>query len=85
MTEEEQIMIGSYCQTLMEDSNFSELITVCEKNFALEMLTTPEMADREKVYYTYQGLKSFLEVMQQFVINKDQIVSLREAEEEDKE
>jgi hypothetical protein len=81
MTEQETIEMGCYCQELMVDPRFSKLVSVCENQLALESLqgTTPE--EREKTYYTYQGLKSLLELMQQFVIAKDQIVALREQEE----
>lgn len=80
-TEADTIELGMYCQTLMEDANFSNLVKVCEAQFALDVLNTEDEKERTRVYNTYQGLKSLLETMQQFVIAKDQIVARNEKEE----
>ena len=81
MLEHEQIEIGCYCQSLMEDPNFNHLVGVCEAQFSLEMLESETEADREKTHRTFKGLKALLELMRQFVIVKDQIVARQEQEE----
>jgi hypothetical protein len=80
MTEEDAIDLGMYCQSLMEDARFTNLVKVCEANFSLQMLEESSSEEREKTFYTYQGLKTLLELMQQFVIVKDQIVARMEQE-----
>lgn len=82
MDEHEQIELGMYCDALLRDDNFNTLVAVCEKNFALTILEQEDSKERSKTYYTYQGLKSLLELMQQFVINKDQIAANAEQEKE---
>jgi hypothetical protein len=85
LDEQVQIEIGMFCHTLMADDKFNQLVSLCEGQLSLEMLESNSAEEREKTYNTYQGLKTFLARMQQFVINKDQIAARKELEEEEKE
>lgn len=79
MVEEEQVRIGMYCEALMADSQFNELVQIAESKLALEMLQADTAEEREQHHRTYAGLRDLLALMQQFVINKDQI-ALKEDE-----
>lgn len=70
-----------YCHNLLSDHNFNELVSICESNISLQILEEPKLDEREQLYYTYKGLKELLNMMQQFVTAKDQIVANREKEE----
>lgn len=70
-----------YCHNLLSDHNFNELVSICESNISLQILEEPKLDEREQLYYTYKGLKELLNMMQQFVTAKDQIVANREQEE----
>lgn len=82
MEEQEQLRIGSYCHELLEDPRFNELVSVVELSLSQEILTSEDAGDREGIYYTYQGLKSFLDICKQFVQVKDQILLKQEQESE---
>jgi hypothetical protein len=81
ITESEAIELGLSCQKFMDDPDFVNLVDLCEKNLSLEVLAGVDTSEREATYYTYQGLKKLIEMMQQFVIVKDQVVAQREQEE----
>jgi hypothetical protein len=81
ITESEAIELGLSCQKLMDDPDFVKVVDLCEKNLSLEVLAGANTSEREATYYTYQGLKRFIEMMQQFVIVKDQVVAQKEQEE----
>lgn len=74
MTEQEQLALGSYCHELMADERFNQLITLTEASLSLQMLESKDAEEREKVHSIYKGMTYLLDTMQQFVINKDQIV-----------
>lgn len=80
MEEQEQIRIGSYCHELLEDARFNELIQIIELSLSQDALQSEDREERDGIYYTYQGLKYFLDTCKQFVLAKDQIVSKNESE-----
>jgi hypothetical protein len=84
MEEDKAIELGAYSQELMSDPRFNELVSLCESNLSLQMLSATTAEEREKVHRTYQGLREIVEFMQQFVAIKDQIALRREEEEKDK-
>jgi hypothetical protein len=81
ITEQDAVELGLACQKLMDDPDFTKVVDLCEKNLSLEVLSGATPSEREATYYTYQGLKRLIEMMQQFVIVKDQIVAQKELEE----
>lgn len=84
MDEEQQYALGCRAEDLLGDEGFNEMIQMCETQLSLQMLDSDTSDKREDVHRTYLGLKSFLGMMQQFVIMKDQIAAHRELEEQNK-
>ena len=73
--------MGLYCQELLIDPRFIELLEVLELSLSQNMLASETAEEREKEHRTFKGLKALLDLMQQFVIVKDQIAA-REDESE---
>lgn len=80
MNEDKQYLIGTKAEELLADSAFNELVALCESQLSLQMLDSDTSERREEVHRTYLGLKSILDMMQQFVILKDQIAEKIELE-----
>lgn len=81
LEEHDQIRLGRYCEQLLADATFQELARICGTNFGMLMLESASAEEREETHRTYLGFKSLLELMQQFVIVKDQIVARAEQKE----
>ena len=80
LSEQELVEHGFYCEELLSDPRFNELVKVCSDQFAINILEHDKLEDRELVYNSYQGLKAFLALATQFVAIKDQIREKAEAE-----
>lgn len=80
MEEQEQIRVGQYCESLLNDNNFNELVKIVESSLSLDMLSAEDAEGREKVHQTYKGLLYLLDTAKQFVLNKDQIALRLEQE-----
>ena len=83
ISEEELIELGMYCERMLADPGFNKLVEVCTKNFAISIMEAPSLGEREQIVNIYQGLKAFLGMANQYVIHKDQIVSVSEQKQED--
>lgn len=84
MDEEQQYAIGCRAEDLLNDDGFNELVSLCETQLSLQMLDADTSDLREGIHRTYLGLKTFLGMLQSFVIMKDQISAHRELEEQNK-
>lgn len=78
ITEQKACDVGGYCQILLEDKSFDELVDLCKENLAVQMLEADSPEEREGCHRTYAGLAELINMMQQFVIVKDQIVAKNE-------
>lgn len=85
LTEQELIDLGCYCEQVLNDPRFNNLVEVCVQQFSNNILETEKTEERESLYFTYQGLKAFLALIMQFVTIKDQIAEKQNQEQEDRE
>jgi len=86
-TDEQTITLGLMAESLMNDDAFNELYELVEDRIAKEILATP-LADketRELLYQTYNGMRAFVQYINQFRTAKDQVVERLNAENEEKE
>jgi len=81
VNEDAQVNMGLYCQELLNDARFVELLEVLELSLSQAMLASDTAEEREKEHKTFKGLKALLDLMQQFVIVKDQIAANRDESE----
>jgi hypothetical protein len=82
MHDYEKVMLGEYCEDLLNQENFVTLVKLCEQQIAQHFLTTKpeEKAKREGIYATYQGLAEFLGLMTAFVEAKNAINKVNQTE-----
>ena len=82
-SEDELVELGMYCEQLLNDAKFNELVEVCEDEIAKNVLVAPKLEDREQLVFIYQGLKGFLGMASQFVMIKDQIAAKQNQKQDD--
>lgn len=78
ITEQKACDVGGYCQILLEDKSFEELVDLCRENLAVQMLEANSPEEREGYHRTNVGLNELINMMHQFVSVKDQIVAKNE-------
>lgn len=62
MTEDEKIELGGFCGSLLTHPHFNLLCEQFEKSYCQELLGTKpdQAAERERIYATYNGAKTFI-------------------------
>lgn len=75
MTDQDIIRLGDYCEDLLKQDGFQALVEHFNKAAAVHFLETSpgDTARREEVYATYNGLKAFLETMNSFMAERDNL------------
>jgi len=76
VTDEDIVVLGLYCESLLADEQFNTLIGQFELQTVQHILGTAVSAkqDRENVYLAFTGLRDFLGHMRAIVEAKDEIV-----------
>jgi hypothetical protein len=82
MTEHDIIQNGADAEALLGNDAFNRLFEATQQQLANQMLaTTPsDIATREQLYFTYQGMRAFVANLAQMVSAKDNALAMREAE-----
>lgn len=65
MTEDEKIELGGFCGSLLTHPHFNVVVEQFEKTYCNDLLNTKhaQAAEREHIYATYNGAKTFIAYM----------------------
>jgi hypothetical protein len=79
MTEEQTEAVGWFSEELMAHPHFQAIVDEFERSAAHDILNSipPASAEREEIYYTYNGAKQFISFMRNLVEAKNKILKLR--------
>jgi hypothetical protein len=88
LTDDDIIMLGTYCEGLLREELFNVLVKQFELNCFDHMMSSAahETKKREGVFATYQGLKDFLGLMITVVAQKNKLTeepSAKDAQEDE--
>lgn len=69
MTEEQIVVLGDYCESLMRDDNFNQLCAIFRDQAFTAMMATKsaDTLERESIYSEVSGLQKFLGLLGNFV------------------
>jgi hypothetical protein len=84
MTENDIIQNGADAETLLADAAFNRLFELTQTHLANQILATAatDLQTREQLYFTYQGLRTFVGTLGQMVSAKDNALAMRAADAE---
>lgn len=82
MTEEQRVMVGQFCDELLAHPLWQLLNYEFEQDTVADLLNTipPAHSEREGIYFTYNGYRSFVAHMKALVRAKNQILEQRDLE-----
>jgi hypothetical protein len=65
VTEDERIELGAFCGGLLSHPSFNVVCSEFEKTYCNDLLNTrpDQKSERESIYATYQGAKTFIGFM----------------------
>lgn len=76
MTDQDTITLGLSAEALMADETFNSLYATVTERISKDILATSldDQTGREHLYATFNGMRSFIQYINQFRIAKDQVV-----------
>ena len=83
MDEQKILELGFYSEELLNDQRFNELVQYLVEDLSKAMLASESPEEREGYHGAYIGLRTILETMRQFVLNKDMQKDQADAEQKD--
>ena len=80
MTEHEQVSLGEYCEDLLNQESFNELVTLYETQISQDLLNTGllEKNKREALYASFHGFKEFLGLLKTLIDVKNGVLKANE-------
>lgn len=84
MTEEQLINRGTLAETLLTNPSFKDLIEAFETEIVQEILASPlkNNSDRESLYLTHNGMRSFVSRITGYMNLRDQIMARRDMDDQ---
>ena len=85
LTDDEIIVMGTFCETVLDSALFSTLTTQYETSTVQQLLSTKpqDRIVRDQHYYAVRGVRDFLSLMAHYVAEKHRLIELEHKPSED--